>query len=63
MIVRLFADQIEGTVPFDDAEKVIWDYRKSSENIMEIITSRNWIDKDDFEQKEFETDVIFFIEE
>lgn len=63
LIVRLFADQIEGTVPFDDAEKVIWDYRKSSENTMEIITSKNWIDKEDFEQMEFETDVIFFNEE
>jgi len=63
LIVRLFADQIEGTEPFDDAGKVIWDYRKSSENTMEIITSKNWIDKEDFEQMEFETDVIFFDEE
>lgn len=63
LILRLFADQIEGTVPFDDAEKVIWDYRKSSENTMEISTSKNWIDEEDFEQMEFEADVIFFKEE
>ncbi len=63
LILRLFADQIEGTVPFDDAGKAIWDYRKSSEDIMEIITSKNWIDKEDFEQMEFETEVIFFDEE
>jgi len=63
LILRLFSDQIEGSVPFADAEKVIWDYKKSSENTMEIITSKNWIDKEDFEQMEFETEVIFFNEE
>ena len=63
LILRLFSDQIEGSVPFADAEKVIWDYKKSSENTMEIITSKNWIDKEDFEQTEFETEVIFFNEE
>ena len=63
LILRLFADQIEGTVPFTDAGKVIWDYRKSSENTMEITTSKNWIDKEDFEQMEFEADVSFFNEE
>lgn len=63
LILRLFADQIEGTVPFADAGKVIWDYRKSSENTMQITTSKNWIDKEDFEQMEFEADVSFFNEE
>lgn len=63
LILRLFADQIEGTVPFDDAGKVIWDYRRTNENTMEITTSKNWIDKDDFEQMEFEADISFFNEE
>lgn len=63
LILRLFADQIEGTVPFEDAGKVIWDYRKTSENTMQITTSKNWIDKDDFEQMEFEADISFFNEE
>lgn len=63
LILRLYADQIEGTVPFDDAGKVIWHYRKLSENTIEIITSKYWIDKDDFQQMEFETDVQFFKEE
>ncbi len=63
LILRLFADQIDGTVPFDDAEKVIWDYRKSGENTIEISTSRNWIDKEDFEQMEFEADVKLVNEE
>ncbi len=57
LILRLFADQIDGTVPFDDAEKVIWDYRKLSGNTIKISTSRNWIDKEDLEQMEFEADV------
>jgi hypothetical protein len=63
LILRLYADQIEGTEPFDDAEKVIWHYRKLSENTIEIITSKYWIDKEDFEQMEFETEIKFFNEE
>jgi hypothetical protein len=63
LIVRLFGDQVEGTVPFDDAEKVIWDYRKSSENTIDIITSKKWVDKEDFEQIAFEADIKFFDEE
>lgn len=63
LILRLFADQIEGSVPFDDAEKVIWYYRKLDENTMEIITSKYWIAQEDFELIEFETEVMFFKEE
>ena len=62
LILRLFADQIEGTVPFEDAGKVIWEYRRTKENTMEITTSKNWIDKDDFEQMEFEADISLFNE-
>ncbi len=63
LVVRLYADQIEGTVPFDDAGKVIWHYRKLSENTLEIITSKYWIDKEDFEKIAFETALNFFNQE
>lgn len=63
LVLRLFSDQLQGIEAFADAEKVIWDYRKSGNNTFEITTSKNWIDKDDFEQMEFEADVIFFDEE
>ncbi|WP_372776520.1 hypothetical protein [Mangrovibacterium sp.] len=63
LITRLFADQIEGTEPFDDAEKAIWHFRRLNEDSIEIITSKYWIDKEDFEQMEFETEIKFFEEE
>jgi hypothetical protein len=63
LVLRLFSDQLQGTEAFADAEKVIWDYRKSGDNTFEITTSKNWIDRDDFEKMEFEADVIFFDEE
>ena len=63
LILRLFADQIEGIAPFDDAEKVIWDFRKSGENTFEIITSKKWIDNEDFKQASFVAEIPFFSEE
>lgn len=63
LVLRLFEDQLTGAEPFDDAVKVIWDYRKSIDDALEITTSKNWIDKEDFEQMEFEADVNFFDEE
>ena len=63
LILRLFADQVAGTVPFEDAGKVIWDYRKTSEDTLEIITSKKWIDQEDFAQWEFRAELVFFAEE
>lgn len=63
LVLRLFSDQIQGVEPFADASKVIWDYRRLSDNSMQITTSKNWIEQDDFKQMEFEADVVFFDEE
>lgn len=63
LIMRLFEDQVKGEIAFEDAEKVIWNYKKTSENKMEIVTSNKWIDKDDFEKIEYEAEIVFFEEE
>ncbi len=63
LVLRLFADQLDGSVAFEDAEKVIWHYRTTAENVVEIFTSKYWIDRDDFEKLEYETEINFFIEE
>jgi hypothetical protein len=57
---RLYADQIEGRVPFKDAAKFIWRLSKSTENSYELITSRYWIEKEDITQTEYESNIIFF---
>ena len=63
LIIRLFEDQVKGEIAFEDAEKVIWNYKKTTENTMEIVTSNKWIDKDDFEKIEYEAEIVFFEEE
>lgn len=63
LISRLYEDQLSGTVPFDDAAKVIWHFRELSENRVEIITSKYWIDREDFEHNEFEAIINFFTED
>jgi hypothetical protein len=57
---RLYADQIEGKVPFKDAAKFIWRLSKSTEDSYELITSRYWVEKEDITQTEYESNIIFF---
>jgi hypothetical protein len=63
LILRLFSDQVDGSVPLEDAAKVIWDYHKTGDSEVEIITSQKWIEKEDFEKVEFQADLSFFSEE
>jgi hypothetical protein len=57
---RLYADQIEGKVPFKDAAKFIWRQSKATENSYELISSRYWVEKEDITQTEYESNIIFF---
>ncbi len=59
LILRLYADQIAGESPFDDAAKIIWLYNKLGDDEYEIVTSKYWIDKEDIEQLEYETTIMF----
>ena len=63
LIKRLYADQIEGQVPFVDAAKFIWLFNKKENNHYELLTSRYWIDKDDVVQNEYVSNIVFFKEE
>ena len=63
LILRLFEDQINGSVAFTDAAKVIWYYRKLNDDTIDIITSNYWIDKDDFRIIEYEWDIVFHDED
>ncbi len=59
LILRLYADQISGESPFDDAAKIIWLYNKLGDDEYEIVTSKYWIDKEDVEQLAYETSITF----
>ena len=63
LIHRLFEDQVKGEVAFKDAEKVIWNFKKTGEKTLEIVTSKKWIEKDDFEQIDYTAEIEFFNEE
>ncbi len=60
LLSRLYEDQILGTEPFGDAEKVIWRFTKKSESTVEVITSKYWIEKDDFEELEYDAEIKFY---
>lgn len=44
LIHRLFEGLVKGEIAFTDAEKVIWSYKKTGGNTLEILTSKKWID-------------------
>lgn len=60
IIQRLYEDQVNGLVDFGDAAKIIWTYDKKEDNKYEVITSKYWIDKEDFEKIEYEAEIKFF---
>ena len=63
LVKRLYGAQLNGTVPFDNAGKVIWHFRKLSDHEVEIITSNYLISKEDFGLMEFETELQYFEED
>jgi hypothetical protein len=60
LLKRLYADQIEGKIPFKDAGNFIWSLNKTSENKYELLTSRYWIDKGDISHTEYEGSITFY---
>lgn len=58
LIRRLFHEQLDGTAAFDDAAKVIWKFKKLNDTTYEVITSNYWIEKNDFDQLEFEATIV-----
>lgn len=63
LINRLFEDQITGKEAFGDASNVIWHIKNLGDKAFEIVTSKYWIDKEDFQLTEFEAAIAFYEEE
>jgi hypothetical protein len=62
LIIRLFKDQLEGTISFPEAEGIIWDLEIKANAQYRVTTSEKWLKKEDFENSEFQSNVTPFIE-
>ena len=60
VIKRLFANQLAGKEEFDEAEHIIWDLKSNNNNAFTLTTSEYWISKDEFNEAEFDANVIPF---
>lgn len=63
LLNRLYADQLAGEAPFEDAAKFIWRLSKKDQNSYELLTSRYWIEKEDIRKTAYEAKVVFFEED
>jgi hypothetical protein len=57
IIKRLYTEQLEGNKPFEDLGNFIWTLNKTGNNSYELTTSKYWIDKEDIEKDEYETEI------
>ncbi len=63
LLNRLLKEQLDGAVPFPEAEGIIWDLQSSGNSQYRITTSEKWLKNDDFENMEFESEITPFIEQ
>jgi len=54
LIKRLFTDKMTGSVPFPEAEAILWDMETNDGQNFKILTSGYWLGQDDFIAEEFE---------
>ncbi len=54
LVKRLFADQMAGSKPFTEADNILWELKPAANQSYTLLTSENWISKDDFTTNEFE---------
>ncbi|WP_029272015.1 hypothetical protein [Flavobacterium sp. KJJ] len=55
LIKRLFENQISQNIPFPEAKGIIWELTTEDNVNYNLVTSENWINKDDIEESEFES--------
>jgi hypothetical protein len=55
LIKRLFEDQISQNIPFPEAESIIWELTTEDDVNYNLVTSENWINKEDIMDYEFES--------
>ena len=55
LIKRLFENQISQNIPFPEAESIVWELTTTDDIIYSLVTSENWINKEDINEYEFES--------
>jgi len=55
LIKRLFEDQMSQNIPFPEAEGIIWELKTTDNINYSLVTSENWLNKEDFIKSEFES--------
>lgn len=63
LIKRLLSDQLEGKVPFPEAEGIVWDLQHQENDDYSMTTSEKWLTKDEFTKLEYECNVHSFEEQ
>ncbi|MFD3002406.1 hypothetical protein ACFS7Z_18690 [Pontibacter toksunensis] len=56
LVNRLFSEQMAGNKPFPEADDILWELKQTDGNHYKILTSENWISKDDLTTNEFEAE-------
>lgn len=55
LIKRLFDDQMTQNIPFPTAQGIIWELNTTDNINYSLVTSENWLNREDFLQSEFES--------
>ncbi|PBJ13960.1 hypothetical protein [Flavobacterium sp. ACN6] len=55
LIKRLFENQISQNIPFPEAEGIVWELNTKDDLNYSLVTSENWINKEDITEYEFES--------
>ncbi|MBF4465771.1 hypothetical protein [Flavobacterium sp. LC2016-12] len=55
LIKRLFENQMSQNIPFPEAESIVWELTTEDGVNYNLVTSENWINKDDVTASEFES--------
>lgn len=55
LIKRLFENQISQNIPFPEAEDIVWELNTEDSINYSLVTSENWINKEDITEYEFES--------
>ncbi len=60
LIKRLLSDQLEGKVPFPEAEGIVWELKNKGNDDYTMTTSEKWLTKDEFTNLEYECELHSF---
>jgi hypothetical protein len=63
LVLRLYEPQLSGKLPFEDAEKIIWELDFLGDHKFEFITSDYWLNKEDIIENEFSGTIVEYEEE